>query len=165
MNATKYPSPEFNSQAGSTKKKRTWYWGCGCAVVAAIIVMVAIGFGGLYIYKFFRGPVDIIKAQYQALDEKDYHKAYSYFTKNFQKKHSLDEYIELTKEHPEIFKLKRSSFHSINIKNDRAIIVAKVWDQNGATSFLSFNLLREKGMWKIDDFNLMEKEKKKGIAI
>jgi hypothetical protein len=165
MNAAKYPSTGFNSQAGGTKKKRTLYWGCGCAVVAAVIVMVAIGFGGFYIYKVFRGPVDIVKAHYQALDEKDYYKAYSYFTKNFQKKYSLDEYIELTKKHPEIFKLKRSSFRSINIKNNRATIGAKVWAQNGTISFLSFNLLREKGTWKIDDFSLMEHENKKGLAI
>lgn len=165
MNTTKYSSNEVNSQKKGVKKNRALFWGCGCALAAAIIVVIAISFGGLYIYKIFRGPLDVIKAHYQALDEKDYYEAYSYFSENFKNKHSLDEYIELTKQQPDIFNIKRSSFRSINIKNDRATIAAKVWAQNGTISFLSFSLLREKGIWKIDDFSFIEKEDKKGIAI
>jgi uncharacterized membrane protein YvbJ len=165
MNTTKYSSIEANSQKKSVKKNRALFWGCGCALVAAIIVVIAISFGGFYIYKVFRGPIDVIKAHYQALDEKDYHEAYSYFSENFKNKHSLDEYIEITKQQPAIFRIKRSSFRSISINNNRATIAAKVWAQNGTINFLRFSLLREKGIWKIDDFSFIEKEDKKGIVI
>lgn len=159
------PITKHPHQGVNTKKKRALYWGCGCAVMVVIIVIIAVSFGGFYLYRIFRGPTDVIKAHYQALEEKNYTKAYSCFSYRFQKKHSLGDYIKIVKQHPEIFQIERSSFRSINIKNNNASIAAKLWTKKGDINFIQFSLQREKGEWKIDDFNLIEKDDEKGVKI
>jgi len=165
MTAPEISSSAHNPQRANAKKKEALYWGCGCVVLAAVIFIIAISFGGIYIFQIFRGPTDVIKAHYQAIEEKNYAKAYSYFSPSFQKKHSLDEYIQLVKQHPEMFQIKRSSFRSINIKNNQASIAAKLWTKKGDINFIQFSLQREKGEWKIDDLNLIEKGDEKGVKI
>jgi len=165
MNGAQIPTAANTPQATSPKKRGALYWGCGCAFVAAVIVVFAIGFGVFRLYRIFMGPTEVIKAYYQTLKEKDYTKAYGYFSASFQNRHSLTDFTSIVNQHPELFQIKRSSFRSIKIKNNQANIGAKIWARDGTISFLLFELRREKGEWKIFDFRLMEQKSKKEIVI
>ena len=165
MNSAQISTAANTPQATSSKKKGALYWGCGCAFVAAVIVVFAIGFGVFRLYRIFMGPTDVIKAYYQTLKEKNYAKAYGYFSSSFQSRNSLTDFTRIVNQHPELFQIKRSSFRSIKIKNNRANIGAKIWAKDGTISFLLFELLREKGEWKIFDFRLIKQKSKKEVFI
>lgn len=135
------------------KSSRKWWLigGCGCLILI-VLIGLAVGLGGFGFYKALTKPVGPIKAQLEALNKGDYEKAYSYCSKAFKEATSFENFESITKENPQIFKSKKSSFSQVSIEGGVATVSGSITGQDGTVTPMVYKVVKEGGEWKILGF-------------
>ena len=118
-----------------------------------IALLAAITLVALSIEQFFiRDPRSTpIHKQIELLKRASVSKAYYLTTsQNFQKTNSLDDFRDWLHEHPELVSYQDLQLRKTHDGNDRATILAEFIDTRGKDYLLSYELVKDKGKWKID---------------
>jgi hypothetical protein len=122
--------------------------GCGCLTVIGILLVIGAG-------KFFstiRGPVRIVRSQLEAINIGRYQLAYSYFSSQYQKEHSLNDFRNDVKEYPNLFSIRKMDLNQTSIVNDRSIVAGTIVGKDGSIIPVRYDLVKEKGQWRIQSY-------------
>ena len=129
-------------------------------VIGSIIASTLIAFGlfiGVVMYAS-SGVVSIVKEQLNALQSGDISKAYSYTSTAFQKASSLDDFKAFVNNYPELTHNKNTTINSRNVEYNNGVSTGKVGGTvhaaDGKTATVSYRLLKENGVWKIEEMTI-----------
>lgn len=93
---------------------------------------------------------DVIESMLIALKLNDTHRAYFAFTsKQFQQATSFDQFKEFAVRYPEFGKFQSITFQDKHLAGDIATFTGTLTTQDGTTSNIKFDLIRENLQWKI----------------
>jgi Domain of unknown function (DUF4864) len=123
--------------------------GCGCLTIIGILFVIGAG-------KFFgavRGPGRIVRSQLEAISIGNYQLAYSYFSSDFRKNHSLQEFRNDLQEFLILFPLRKIELNQTNIVNDRAVVDGTIVGKDGAIVPIHYELVKEKAQWRIQTYH------------
>jgi hypothetical protein len=123
--------------------------GCGCLTIIGIIVIIGAG-------KFFntvRGPGRIVRSQIEALNIGNYQLAYSYFSSEYRRTHSLQEFRNELRDFSTLFPARKVELNQTNIKNNRALVGGTIVNKAGAIVPVHYELVKEKGQWRIQTYH------------
>lgn len=123
--------------------------GCGCLTIIGILVVIGAG-------KFFsavRGPGRIVRSQIEAINIGNYQLAYSYFSSEYRKTHSLGEFRNELQDFSTLFPAQKVELNQTNIKNNRALVGGTMVSKDGAIVPVHYELLKEKGQWRVQTYH------------
>jgi hypothetical protein len=136
------------------KKSTKKWWIIGCLTLLIFLLCVA-GIGGYFGWQFIktvRKPAWIVGAHFDAVNQGNYRKAYDYFAESLKKELSYDDFVQLIKDNPHIYKTKSYNFSDVTIKNKVATVSGMITGKDGTVTPAVFKLVQEKGSWKIFAF-------------
>lgn len=143
------PDQEFPSQSKDSTLLKLVIAGCGCLIL--IVVLFAFFAGKL----FFRvmDPPRVVKAHIKALNDSEFSDAYGYFSIEYRKKHTLNEFKAEIEVFSDLLPIEKDSLNRINVENNKASIDGMLTGHNGVVFPVHYTLIREKREWKIDEYN------------
>lgn len=123
--------------------------GCGCLIL--IVVLFAFFAGKI----FFRvmDPPRVVKAQIKALNDGDYSDAYSYFSVEYRRSHSLATFKSEIDIFSDALPIEQNSLNRVTIQNNKATVEGMLTGNNGVVFPVRYILIREKKEWKIEQYN------------
>ncbi|HSE43083.1 MAG TPA: nuclear transport factor 2 family protein [Acidobacteriota bacterium] len=122
--------------------------GCGCLILIGVLFAIFAG-------KFFvgmTGPSRTVKAHIEAMNEGDYEKAYSHFSKEYKKNHPFSTFRAEIEEFPDTFPLAEYALKHTQVVNDKATVEGILTAKNGAVIPVRYFLVLEKRQWMINDY-------------
>lgn len=108
---------------------------------AVIVIALALYFTG--------GITDVVRQQLDAIKAKDYAKAYSYTSKDFQKVTTLPEFEQFVDNYSALKDNKSLSVSSRERNESGAMIKGIIYSKDGATTPIEYHLVKEDNAWKI----------------
>lgn len=100
------------------------------------------------------GIVKVANSQLEALSSGDIAKAYSYTSKNFQKRIPMDAFKSFVNTFPALIHNKNATFTSRSVAYDNGVSIGrlegKLESTDGITSLVTYQFTKENGGWKVD---------------
>jgi hypothetical protein len=118
---------------------------------AVVFLAVVIGLGWWYWGRTLE-PVEVIRAQLTAINQRDYARAYSYLSRSAQDKLPLLDFQQLIEAQPQVLSTYDSVFLWRKIDNDTATIRGTLESGNLQQTGARYVLVKEKQKWVIDSF-------------
>jgi len=134
----------------STKKIVLILVGVGFAFILLIVV---IG-GGVFwvVWEWTSEPVRVTREHLEALNQEDYPRAYGHLSSSLQAELSLEEFTDLVRQNPQVFKTSDSTFSNRKIENDVCTLRGTVTSTQGGKTPVRITLVKEGGQWRIRGF-------------
>lgn len=143
------PEQELPSQSKDSTLLKLVIAGCGCLIL--IVVLFAFFAGKL----FFRvmDPPRVVQAQIKALNDGDINDAYSYFSIEYRRKHSLSAFKAEIDAFSDMLPIDHDSLNKVTVENNKAVVEGMLTGHNGVVFPVHYSLIRVKREWKIDEYN------------
>ena len=120
----------------------------GCLVVPLLITLGMAFIGGRAFYAM-RAPVHVVEAQLGELRDGQIDKAYARLSASYRAKLSRDAFADLVEKHVTLRDNKSASFENQSLMNDEMTLAGTLTARSGTPEFVTFELVRENGEWKI----------------
>jgi hypothetical protein len=136
--------------AMSTKKIVLILVGVG---VLFVLLIVSIG-GGVFwlVWEATAEPVRVTREHLDALNREDYPTAYAHLSTSLQAELSLEQFTNLVRQNPQVFKTSDSTFSNRKIENDVCTLRGTVTSIEGGKTPVRVTLVKEGGQWRIRGF-------------
>lgn len=137
------------SQAAVRKRMPFWF---KLAAFIAFLALVGVTWGIL----FTESLVDVVDHQLGAFRDKDFVKAYSYTSKDFQETTTLDQLRHFTEAYPIFLNSQAAHFAKRSIKDDVGILRGNLTSQDLLKIPVEYQLVKEENKWKILSIRLLQ---------
>jgi len=117
-------------------------------IVAAILVVI-----GIFFYTG-SSPTDVIDLQLNAIQKRDYQKAFSYMSKDFHEATALKDYEKFIDNTVPLKNNKSIHIKEKTIKDKSGTISAVLIDKEGNKTPVEYKIIKEEDGWKIQVINL-----------
>lgn len=143
------PDPELPSQSKDSALLKLVIAGCGCL----ILICVLFAFFASKIFLGVMDPPRVVEAQIKALNDGDITDAYSYFSIEYRRKHSLSAFKAEIDAFSDMLPIDHDSLNKVTVENNKAVVEGILTGHNHKVFPVHYTLIRAKREWKIDEYN------------
>jgi uncharacterized protein DUF4864 len=122
----------------------------GCGVL--FLLGAAAAFLLVHFFGVLRGPSKTVQRHLEAVQEKDYSLAYSYFTKGYRRNSSIHEFMNQLELFSGQLPYRSMKLKLVNTRNTKAEVDGTLTGQDGSIFAIHYELIREEGDWRIKTY-------------
>lgn len=129
--------------------------GClGCVTLPLLLLALFAGVIGGGVFYMTREPVNVVKAQLAEIQKGELDQAYARFSDAGRERLSRSAFADLVEKHPALRDNADATFWNRSLTNDQLKLSGTLTARSGAKEAISYQLLRERGEWKIAEIRL-----------
>ena len=120
---------------------------------ACFLLITGVGvFIASRFYFYLRSPARTIEDHLKAINSGNYEVAYRHFSQDLKGDVSYQDFRDKLEEFSPLLPSRESTFSNVDIQNDKASIEGTLTGRDGAIFPVSYELIKEKGEWKISTY-------------
>ncbi|HSP07601.1 MAG TPA: hypothetical protein VLR94_10510 [Acidobacteriota bacterium] len=142
------PEPPPNERKNHTLRNMV-IGGFGCLfLIGAVVAFILMRFSG-----FAEGPTRAVRHHLNSINQGNIHTAYSDFTTDYKKHHTMDDFQKELSLFADQLPCRTSHFSRVNVVNEKAEVGGTLTGRDGSLFPVEYQLIREKGEWKIQTYH------------
>jgi len=123
--------------------------------VGLLFILLIAGIGGgifWFVWEATGEPVRVTREHLDAMNKEDYSRAYGHLSSSLKAELSLENFTNLVRQNPQVFKTSDSTFSNRKIENDVCTLRGTVTAMDGGKTPVRITLVKEGGEWRIRGF-------------
>ena len=123
-------------------------------VVALLVIVVGAFVGGIIwiVWEATAEPVRVTRDHLDATTRGDYERAYGFYSPALQAELPFEQFTDMARQNPQVFKVADTTFTHRNIENDACTLRGTITSLDGGKTPVRVTLMNEGGQWRIRGF-------------